>query len=247
MKRWLVIALAVILVVGVGWLFYFKTYATIGQTAQGSMFYGWYDVGLRLSGTEVKTPTNDFSWTDTHRWVQIETKPWYKIPYHKGMELELDLTAIDGVYFDVFAPDQVRYWPGVGHTMGTSAPGPADPVYLKTWQGHMEQADYILDYYYVRVTNLLGFEISYILCSHETASTTVEPTGDSPANGLTAASCALLTLNPNAQVSFLRYRFRCFHSGGGQGLARSAAANRTWDCKQKRARVRHVLAGTSAV
>lgn len=125
---------------------------------------------------------------------------WYKILYHKGMELELDLTAIDGVYFDVFAPDQVRYWPAVGQAIGTSAPSPADPVYLKTWQGHLEQADYVLDYYHVRLTNLLGFEVSYIFCSQETASTTVAPTGDSPANGLTAASCALLGLNANAQV-----------------------------------------------
>ncbi len=91
MKRWLAIAFAVILVVGVGWLFYFKTYATIGQTAQGSMFYGWYDVGLRLSGTEVQTATNDFSWTDTHRWVQIETKPWYKIPYHVTVDFARDI------------------------------------------------------------------------------------------------------------------------------------------------------------
>ncbi|HEX7587386.1 MAG TPA: hypothetical protein VF478_03640 [Anaerolineae bacterium] len=125
---------------------------------------------------------------------------WYKIPYHKGVELEIDLTAIDGVYFDVFAPDQVRYWPAVGAALGTSADSATDPVYLKTWQGHLEQADFVLDYYYVRVTNLLGFEVSYILCSHETASTIVEPTGDSPANGLTAASCALLILNPTTQV-----------------------------------------------
>ena len=46
---------------------------------------------------------------------------WYKIPYHKGMELEVDLTAIDGVYFDVFAPDQVKYWPTVGTALGTRA------------------------------------------------------------------------------------------------------------------------------
>jgi hypothetical protein len=36
---------------------------------------------------------------------------WYKIPYHKGAQLEIDLTAIDGVYFDVYAPDQVTDWP----------------------------------------------------------------------------------------------------------------------------------------
>ncbi len=125
---------------------------------------------------------------------------WYKIPYHKGMGLYLDLTAIDGVYFDVFSPDQIRYWPSVGQAIGSSAPNPADLVYLKTWQGHMEQADYALDYYYVRLTNLLGFEVAYVLCSHETLSTTVEPSGDSPANGLVFASCALLVLNPNGQV-----------------------------------------------
>jgi hypothetical protein len=125
---------------------------------------------------------------------------WYKIPYHTGVDLELDLTAIDGVYFDVLAPDQVRNWPAVGQPMGTSAPSPVDPVYLKTWQGHMELGEYILDFYYVHLTSLLGFETSYILCSHETAVATLEPMGDSPANGLTVASCSLRMLDPVAQV-----------------------------------------------
>ncbi len=125
---------------------------------------------------------------------------WYKIPYHKGMELEINLTAIDGVYFDVFAPDQVKYWPNVGQPIGTSAPNRIDPVYLKTWQGHLEPSDYVLDYYYVRVTNLLGFQAIYQLCFQESASTLNEPIGDSPANGLTDASCVLQSLNPNAQI-----------------------------------------------
>ncbi len=127
-------------------------------------------------------------------------KTWYKIPYHKRMELEIDLTAIDGVYFDIFAPDQVKYWPTVGQAVGTSAPNPVDPVYLKTWQGHLEQGDYVLDFYHVRLTNLLGFEVMYQLCFQESASAVVEPTGDSPASGLTATPCSLQFLNPNVQI-----------------------------------------------
>ncbi len=91
MRRWLGIALVVILVAGGGWLLYFKTYATIGQTTQGTMFFGWYDVGLRLSGTEVTTPMTDFAWTDTIRWVQIETKTWYKVPYHITTDFARDI------------------------------------------------------------------------------------------------------------------------------------------------------------
>jgi hypothetical protein len=91
MKRWLGIALVVILVAGVGYLLYFKSSATIGRTAQTSFFYGFYDVGLRLSGTEVTTPMTDFSWTDTIRWVQIETTPWYRIPYHITTDFARDI------------------------------------------------------------------------------------------------------------------------------------------------------------
>jgi hypothetical protein len=91
MKRWLGIALVVILGVGMAGFFYFKSTATIGRTAQGSIFYGLYDVGLGLSGTEVTTPMTDFSWTDTIRWVQIETNPWYKIPYHVTVDFARDI------------------------------------------------------------------------------------------------------------------------------------------------------------
>ncbi len=90
MKR-LAIAIVVILAVGVGGLLYIKNKSTIGGTAQGSIFYGFYDVGLRLSGTEVTTPTTDFSWTDPIGLVQIETYPWYKIPYHVTVDFGRDI------------------------------------------------------------------------------------------------------------------------------------------------------------
>ncbi len=89
MKRWYVIAF--VLILAVGSVFYLKTRSTIGDTAQGSIFYGFYDVGLRLSGTEVTTPMTDWSWTDSIRWVQIETKPWYKIPYHVTVNFARDI------------------------------------------------------------------------------------------------------------------------------------------------------------
>jgi hypothetical protein len=90
MKR-LVGALVVIALVAVAGLWYLKGNARIGQTAQGSFFYGFYDVGLRLSGREVTTPMTDFSWTDTIRWVQIETTPWYRIPYHITTDFARDI------------------------------------------------------------------------------------------------------------------------------------------------------------
>jgi hypothetical protein len=90
MKRWLAVALSILLV-AVGGLFYIKGQSRIGQTVQGSLLFGFYDVGLRLSGTEVTTPMTDFSWTDTIRWVQIETTPWYRIPYHITTDFARDI------------------------------------------------------------------------------------------------------------------------------------------------------------
>jgi hypothetical protein len=125
---------------------------------------------------------------------------WYKIPYHKGMELTIDLTAIDGVYFDVFAPDQVQYFPSIGQSLGRSVPDPNDPIYQRSWQGQLVQGDFLLDYYYVRLTNSIGIEVMYQLCFKEIKSSVVEPTGDSPAHGLTSAPCALQFLDANSQI-----------------------------------------------
>jgi hypothetical protein len=125
---------------------------------------------------------------------------WYKIPYHPGTQLEIDLTAIDGVYFDVYSPDQVRDWPTLDQSLGRSVPKPADPIYLKSWQGQLVQSDYVLDYYYVRLTNTIGIKVIYQLCFKETQSEIVEPTGDSPADGLITTSCLLQSLDPNTQI-----------------------------------------------
>ena len=125
---------------------------------------------------------------------------WYKIPYHKGMELAIDLTAIDGVYFDVFAPDQVQYFPSIGQSLGRSVPDPNDPVYQRSWQGQLVQGNFLLDYYYFRITNSIGIQVMYQLCFKEIKSSVAEPTGDSPANGLTSAPCALQFLEAGAQI-----------------------------------------------
>jgi hypothetical protein len=89
-RRWLGVVLLVTLV-GVGSLFYIKSTAKIGRTAQGSLFYGFYNVGLRLPGTAVTIPVKDWSWTDTIRWAQIETRPWYGIPYHVTVDFARDV------------------------------------------------------------------------------------------------------------------------------------------------------------
>lgn len=125
---------------------------------------------------------------------------WYKIPYHKNVELAIDLTAIDGIYFEVFSPDQVKYFPSIGQALGRSVPNPSDPVYLKSWRGQMAQADFLLDYYYIRITNTIGIEAKYKLCAIDIATLAVEPTGDSPQNGLTSAPCILQFMNANSQI-----------------------------------------------
>ncbi len=48
---------------------------------QGTPFYGFRDVHFGLSGTVVTTPITDWSFTDAFPLVQIETRPWYLIPY----------------------------------------------------------------------------------------------------------------------------------------------------------------------
>lgn len=125
---------------------------------------------------------------------------WYKIPYHKNTELKIDLTAVDGVYFDVFAPDQVKYFPAIGQALGRSVPDPNDPIYQRSWRGQLVQSDFVLDYYYVRLTNTIGIQVMYILCSNEIKSLAIEPTGASPADGLMSASCALQVLDANSQI-----------------------------------------------
>jgi hypothetical protein len=136
---------------------------------------------------------------------QVESMPaggtlWFKIPYRKGIELVIDLIAIDGVFFDVFAPDQVRYFPAVGQSLGRSAPDPEDPIYQRSWQGQLVQNDFLLDYYYVRLTNTIGIEAKYRLCFKELRSPLIEPTGNSPVDGLTGTPCALQFLDGSSQI-----------------------------------------------
>ncbi len=90
MKRIAIPILAIVVLAG-GGLLYFKQTARISRNTQGTLFYGFYDVGLLLSGTEAKTPPPDWSFTDTLRWVQIETKPWYMIPYHVTVDFARDI------------------------------------------------------------------------------------------------------------------------------------------------------------
>lgn len=155
---------------------------------------------LFAAGSNGDSPTNALSVTCQVESMAAGGTVWYKIPYHKGMELAIDLIAIDGAYFDVFSPDQVKYFPTVGQAMGRSAPNPSDPVYLKSWRGWMVQSDFLLDYYYVRITNTIGIEAKYQLCFGEISTFAVEPTGDSPQDGLTSAPCALQFLNANSQI-----------------------------------------------
>ena len=146
------------------------------------------------------SPSNALTVTCQVKSMAASGTVWYKIPYHKGMELAIDLIAIDGVYFDVYAPDQVQYFPSVGQPLGRSVPDPNDPIYQRSWQGQMVQGEFLLDYYYVRLTNSIGIQVMYQLCLKETQSSVVEPTGDNPANGLTSAPCALQFLDANSQI-----------------------------------------------
>ncbi|MCL4393693.1 MAG: hypothetical protein M1482_02580 [Chloroflexi bacterium] len=126
---------------------------------------------------------------------------WFRVPYDPAMGLELDLTAIDGVYFEVFAPDQVVDWPTLGEPMGQSEPDAEGTAHQQTWQGRLTQADnLILDYYYVRLTNTIGIEAKYRLCSKGIKADVPDPSGDSPADGLTAPSCAYESADAGSEV-----------------------------------------------
>ncbi|CAG1001032.1 hypothetical protein GPROT1_03881 [Gammaproteobacteria bacterium] len=146
------------------------------------------------------SPTNALTVTCQIESMAAGSTVWHKIPYHKGMELAIDLTAIDGVYFDVFASDQVKYFPSIGQSLGRSVSDPNDPIYQRSWQGQLVQGDFWLDYYYVRMTNSIGIEVMYQLCVKEIKSSVVEPMGDNPVDGLTSAQGALQFLEADSQI-----------------------------------------------
>ncbi len=81
--RRLVISIVVICVLTVAGLAAIKrsSMAGFGQAQQGGMFFGFRDVVLGLSGTPVTAPITDWSFADAVRTVQIETHPWWLIPY----------------------------------------------------------------------------------------------------------------------------------------------------------------------
>jgi hypothetical protein len=81
--RRFVIAIVVICVLAVGGLAAIKrsSLAGFGQAQQGTLFFGFRDVVLGISGTPVTSPITDWSFADGVRTVQIETHPWWLIPY----------------------------------------------------------------------------------------------------------------------------------------------------------------------
>ncbi len=48
---------------------------------QGTLFFGFSDVQLGISGTPATAPITDWSFVDAAQTVQIETHPWWRIPY----------------------------------------------------------------------------------------------------------------------------------------------------------------------
>ncbi|MBM3778930.1 MAG: hypothetical protein FJW23_11980 [Acidimicrobiia bacterium] len=55
--------------------------AGYGQAQQGTLFFGFRDVVLGISGTPVTSPITDWSFFDDIPFVQIETRPWWLVPY----------------------------------------------------------------------------------------------------------------------------------------------------------------------
>jgi hypothetical protein len=148
-----------------------------------------------------ESPSNARDVTCGVQSVAADGETWLRVPYDPAAGLELDLTAIGGVYFDVFAPDQVMHWPTLGVPMGRSETASGEPSHQQSWHGRLTQAGtLILDYYYIRLTNTIGIQAQFLLCSKRIASDVVDPSGDSPADGLLAPSCAYESAGAGAQV-----------------------------------------------
>jgi hypothetical protein len=94
----------------------------------------------------------------------------------------------------------VSDWPTVGDPLGQGEPSPVGPSYETSWQGQLERGDYVRSFYYVQVTNTIGIQALYRLCATQIESAESEPTGDSPANGLTSPPCSLEVVNGNTQI-----------------------------------------------
>jgi hypothetical protein len=52
-----------------------------GRAMQGRFWFGLRDVGFGLSGTLVTTPVSDWSFANAVATVQVQTRPWWLIPY----------------------------------------------------------------------------------------------------------------------------------------------------------------------
>src|SRR5262245_35888728 len=78
------VVVAVIIVGFLSWgvmAFKYSPYARNSRAAHGTIFYGFRDVHFGLSGNVMTTPITDWSFSDAVALVQIETRPWYMIPY----------------------------------------------------------------------------------------------------------------------------------------------------------------------
>jgi hypothetical protein len=76
--------LLIVVVAAIGGFFALKRSPFAAPTAamQGRAFFGLRDVGFGLSGTLVTTPVTDWSFVNKDgQSVQIETRPWFLIPY----------------------------------------------------------------------------------------------------------------------------------------------------------------------
>jgi len=65
--------------------------------------------GLALSGEVVREPVSDWSFTDEIEEIQIETRPWYRLPH----SVTIWCVSIDGeLYVGASSPDfpEERFW-----------------------------------------------------------------------------------------------------------------------------------------
>jgi hypothetical protein len=71
-----------------------------------------------------------------------------------------------GVTFAVYDPQQVSNYPSLPNPTGLLTPNSNKPETRSTWQGHLAQGN-TSDFYYVLVTNMYTFPVTFSFCTIE--------------------------------------------------------------------------------
>lgn len=91
---------------------------------------------------------------------------WFQVAYHPGKDLEIYALGYSNVDVSVFDPQQISSYPAKSEPVGVLTPNKNEPMYLKSWLGHLWLANQA-DVYYVQASNSASSPASFSLCTLE--------------------------------------------------------------------------------